>query len=821
MNFDLAHWARVLFDEAVGRGWADVSAKPHTWVSISTKFSHGSSVAEASIKLLELIHPQHSEEETLALFTAAFLHDMGKEESYEDAKAHEFEPYKRKEEYEGFIRSSYNKLSIKDENGILQKLTNSYRLAVHGEPKSITEAVDKGILHSYDPRLSAILKVADGVVSAIENGEYSHAISRMNELELNGTYVTFTRIRGFSTQLLQEAVIKAFEAKGWALLVYTPSTLFFCSQRGTKNPNMEEVKSKLHELVNGLVKPESASRLVVGVYGQTPWIFIKEILPKIEDHGAIWDRIFIQAQGVAKRTIKSKGAQIPEGKDGEFYLRLSVPLIYLFRLPSAIAEEFETTSLSEAKNLQWKLSTILGQELGIEERLTRRLSTLTWTAPVSKKVLTVKEFLEATQHKYEGLFEALEINNFEKIEKIIKVAFAKASKGLITKADLKGDLFSLVDSLLEDVLDVGLEDNSRVTVENDLATYSQKIGKGTPVCPICAGKPSGNAISSVIGGGTESFSNMLVAGSFIKADNKIRSCEGCNFEGLLRTIYGRGRVGLNLLVFPQAIGNIRLAEYIAKKLTDSPLGLLQAFKEGSLPTNVTVGEKNVMSILEDAFGKEEGEGRQKVEDLLLELLEPDEEFNFDRAATLLQSDAKGEKLMEKEAKIASRLKEEIRRRYFSFNPRYFPGFTLIHSIGVRGRDDNETEASLKALTVALMLSKSLYGSVITQFDITPVYELNMRGATKAVKTTTLNFLDLPIERDGWVSYRNAKRLFEGLRAAKRLADMGRRYKVGVDSILQVLSIHPAVLYNRLSSSKKVSPITLLTLLERVSMCKRR
>jgi len=815
----LDQWAKALLDGSIERGWAEVPAKPHTWQNISTKLSHCSSVAATSAKLLEFLRPQVEEDSKFVVFTAAFLHDIGKEEGY-TGKAHEVEPYRRRQAYEQFIRSCCKKLQV--EHKLLENLLGSYRIAVHGKPVSMAEALDKGMLHAHDPHLAAVLEAADGTVSAIENGELDTAVSYIRRLELDGAYVTFTRVRGFSTQLAQEAVLRAFETKGWDLLVYTPPSLFFCAQRGTPLPKQEEIRSELHRVVETLVQPEEAHRLVVGVYGQTPWVFVREILSHVRDHRAIWERVFSLGRGVAKRTIRKEHGRIPAVKQvhADFLLQISVPLVYLFRLPLAIAEELAASEKHTVKRIERELVTVMSKELHIEnEKLIKRLSSFTWTAPVSKKLSIVEDFLEAIQKKHKEVRRSLEIKDFENVKNVLKVAFAKASRSVILVSGLKGDITRLADSLLEDVVVGGTGEIDRASVNEDLAHYSRKTGKGTPVCPICNGKASREAISSVIGGNTESFSNVLAAGTLIRPDNKVNCCNGCNFEGLLRKIYGVGHGDINFLVFPQSVGSVKLATYINDRLLDSPLELLQAFREAALPAELEVSGKTIASTLQDVFGPEADQGRQALEDWLVELLEPEEEFDFKKAQVLLQRDCDGEKLPQREAKIAARLKEKIKSRYFSFNPRYFPGFVLVRGVRVRSRDDNETEVSLKALTVAVALSRSLYGGVRAQLDISPIGELNIRGAAKAVMTSTLRTLGLPLEHDGWVSYGNARRLVTGLMAARQLANMGFKLRQGVDSILDVFSTHPTVLYNRLSRSRKLTPVTLLTLLEEVRRSK--
>jgi hypothetical protein len=66
--------------------------------------------------------------------------------------------------------------------------------------------------------------------------------------------------------------------------------------------------------------------------------------------------------------------------------------------------------------------------------------------------------------------------------------------------------------------------------------YGSGKKKGTPVCPLCGSKTDKLGISSLIGDGTESFSNMLPGGTVVGGENKVKVCDLCEFEAKLRSL---------------------------------------------------------------------------------------------------------------------------------------------------------------------------------------------------------------------------------------------------------------------------------------------
>jgi len=819
-TISLDEWSKALLEVAARKDWTSLPAKPEWRDNIPTKLSHSFSVADASVNLLELIDPYAEENRKIVLFTASFLHDIGKEKTYKAPKKHEMHPAIKVEDFKAFVNealSIYGKTVNKE---LTEEILDSYSIAVHGAPTSMAEGVAKGILHAKDVQLSKILNIADSVISAMEKYDIDSAIVRLKNLDLQSSMAIFFRVRGFSSQLLAESVMKAHINKGWKLLCFTPSTLLFTASNDKPKTTYEDIRRELLSGLSELVSKSDIYRLVVGVFGQTPWCFVREIMPLIDDHEPIWGLIFRRGEGFAERVLKKKDlpkeVRILEVSDFSFLLQVSLALIYLFRLPEALSQELATyTEVKTKQNQRDHLVQMLATALHLHNpTLASKLARFTWTAPMPKKIELAKEFVESVQSADEKLCQMMKIKNFKQATVSLRNMFSHASRSLVKLTHLEGGLDHLAESILADMVlslnGMGVKE----LAESDLKYYAGKEKSGTPVCPICGESATREAIASIIGGGSESFSNLLAGGTAIDAKNKLRICDGCYLEGLLRLVFSKGG-DVNFIVFPQAVGSVRLAEEVEDRLLDNPLQLLASLRERKLPTQIRVRKQTLRNILEIAFGREPAERDERVKDTVADMLQDGEEFDFEMAVDLLEKHLSEKSLKDHESDMAERLNQEVKRAMIRFNPYYFPQYVLLHGVRVKSADDNDTEFSLKVLTVGLLLSKSFYGSTVTQAGLAPLMDLNVRGATRVLATSTIRSLPLPIEHDNWIGYDYLERLLRGLLAAQCLVVADRRRRKKGISLLDVIITSPAIIFDRVLKRAGVSRVTLLTWLEDV------
>lgn len=820
LTISLDEWSKALLEVGARKGWASTPAKPEWRDNIPTKLSHSFSVADAAINLLELIDPYAEENRKIVLFTASFLHDMGKEKTYKAPKKHEMYPAINVEDFKAFVNEALNLYGKTVNKELVEEILDSYSIAVHGAPTSMAEGVAKGILHAKAVQLSKILNIADSVISAVENHDIDSAVARLKNLDIQSSVAIFFRVRGFSSQLVAESVIKAHINKGWKLLCFTPSTLLFTASNDKSKPTYEDIRRELLSGLRELVSKSDIYRLVVGVFGQTPWRFVREIMPLIDDHEPIWELIFRRGEGFAERVLKKrdlpKEVRILEESEFGFFLQVSLALIYLFRLPEAFSQELAAYAEVKTKRDQKdQLVHTLVEVLDLHNQtLASKLASFTWTAPIPKKIELAKEFVESIQEADEKLHEMMKIKNFKQATVFLRKKFSDASRSLVKLTHLEGGLDHLAGAILADMV-LGLNGMEvKELAEEDLKCYAGKEKSGTPLCPICGESATREAIASIIGGGSESFSNFLAGGTAIDAKNKVRICDGCYLEGLLRLVFSRGG-DVNFIVFPQAVGSVRLAEEVEDRLLDNPLQLLASLRERKLPTQIRVGKQTLRNILEIAFGSEPAERDQRVKDAIADLLQDGEQFNFDVAVDLLEKHLSGAPLKNHEKAMAERLNHEVKRAMIRFNPHYFPQYVLLHGVRVKSADDNDTEFSLKVLTVGLLLSKSLYGSTVAQVGLTPIMDFNVRGVTRVLATSTVRSLPLPIEHDNWIRYDHLEKLLRGLMAAQCLVVADSRGRKKGFSLLDVITTPPAVIFDRLLKRAGVSRVTLLTWLEDV------
>lgn len=819
-TISLDEWSKALLEVGARKEWASTPVKPEWRDNVPTKLSHSFSVADASVNLLELIDPCVEEKGKIILFTASFLHDIGKEKTYEASKKHEMHPAIKVEDFKAFVNEALSVCGKTVNKELAEEILDSSSIAVHGAPISMAEGVAKGILHAKDVQFSKILNIADSVISAVEKHDIDSAVTRLKNLDLQGSVARFFRVRGFSSQLLAESVIKAHINKGWKLLCFTPSTLLFTASNDKPKPTYEDIRKELLSVLRELVSKSDIYRLVVGVFGQTPWCFVREIMPLIDDHEPIWELIFRRGEGFAERVLKKKDlpkeVRILEVSESGFLLQVSLALIYLFRLPEAFSHELTTYAEVKAKREQKdQLVQTLAKVLHLHNQtLASKLARFTWTVPIPKKIELAREFVESLQNTDEKLHEMMKIKNFKQARVYLRNKFSHASKSLVKLTHLEGGLDHLAEAILADMV-LGLNGMEvKELAEGDLKCYAGKEKSGTPLCPICGESAAREAIASIIGGGSESFSNLLAGGTAIDAMNKLRICDGCYLEGLLRLVFSRGG-DVNFIVFPQAVGSVRLAEEVEDRLLDNPLQLLASLRERKLPTQIRVSKQTLQNILEVAFGREPTERDQRVKDAVADMLSDGEEFDFDIAVDLLEKHLSGASLKDHENALAERLNQEVKREMIRSNPYYFPQYVLLHGVRVKSTDDNDTEFSLKVLTMGLLLSKSLYGSTVAQVGLAPVMDLNIRGVTRVLATPTIRSLPLPIDHDNWIRYDHLERCLRGLLAAQRLVIADRRGRKKGVSLLDVITTHPAIIFDRLSKRAGVSHVTLLTRLEDV------
>jgi hypothetical protein len=616
-------------------------------------------------------------------------------------------------------------------------------------------------------------------------------------------------VRGISTQLLHRAIQKVIERKGWIAVVSTPNGTAYIG-KGDFEVERDEVLSSLIDEFKEFIDSFDSDVVGPAAFGKftsTPikapeFVFIskktaEEFWSFIESLPAISN-----PKNLPKSEEKNLEA-LKQAKPGLSYeeydrlYRLYNSMRYVLMMGIAV--------LKEARNAD-------------EELYNRMVEYLT------KSGVDVEALLEANprhnspfEEVIRGVDEFIENLNLgdRKREEIVKETvkiFREATAKAVEETGVEmQSLRSPLQSLLSEVSTPMMESTNWSEAYEE---YKSGKRKGTPICPLCGNKSNKPGISSLVGDGTESFSNMLPGGTVIGGENKVRVCDLCEFEAKLRSLV-MGSGSETFYVIPQCVIAPNLIDHFwseAKRKLE--LGRIKGAEVPSIYDHYDWAQVVINGDFEELSSKSYSEILQKtvenacrdkrirkaVEKALKDYYNGDiGEFreltglNVETIEDIIALALKGDRNVIESLGIEDAIYKK-RKVGVALSNNYV--VLMFSSAGLGGKQ--ETVNLLNKLFAALIISRIFSASVlITDLPLSVLHVQTPKGAVNIpVKLGVKHFLE-PYLKNGWIPFHKVEPLMRKLAAMLLLEKTMSRFGSGSSILYELTKMSPGEILHKI------------------------
>ena len=409
----------------------------------------------------------------------------------------------------------------------------------------------------------------------------------------------------------------------------------------------------------------------------------------------------------------------------------------------------------------------------------------------------------------------------EIVKETIKI-FREATARAVEEVEV--ELPSLKSSLQSLLADVSFPRVETPDWKEAYEEYESGKNKGTPVCPLCGSKTDKLGISSLIGDGTESFSNMLPGGTVIGGENKVRVCDLCEFEAKLRSlIMGSGSAEV-FYVIPQCTIAPNLSDYFwseAKRKLElggiNGSGVPSIYERYKWARTIIDGKFEELSsmsyaeVLQNAIENacRDKRVRKAVEKALKEYYDGSiDEFveltglNVETIEGVIALALKGDKHVVEALGIEDAVYKK-QKMSVALSNNYV--VLLFSSVGIG--DKQETVSLLNKLFAALVISRMFSAAVlISDVPLSVLYTQTPKGAVSIpVKLGLKHFLESYL-RDGWIPFHKVEPLMRRLAAMLLLEKTMSRFGSGAATLYELTKMSPGEILHKIMqmSDGKVS-----------------
>ena len=741
----------------------------------------------------------YSEEDYLTVFAALLIHDYGKsiDEIQEKILTNKsfrlnrlFPKYKDKV-----------KLFLK-EIGFDEKICErALELALVIEETSDINEVDKYFeVSKFDRKLTLACRLGDRISSI----KYLDEVERIGEEELKpyNLYLTYHQVsivRGISTQFLHKVLERLYVNQGYSPIMYTPVGTVYIGNSPQPKIDKNEVLEKLYEEVKNFMLEKHAGAAAFGSFVQTKVKSPEILFLSRESYIDFWKYVGNRVSKMGFKNPRKKYLEFLETK----YPGLTEPeYIDIFREYRSLQYMFmvfwdvlEKSSLSkDEKNI---ILEKLAEKLDMDVNLVKQYK-VTHTTPFEKVV----ERMESLWRKLTG----------EDIVEILTSIFIDMANFFI-KSDTGIGIQDSLKQLINEIVFPQLEDTFEL-ISKRWETYLKGKKGIVDICAICGANVKGPAIASLIGDGVESFSNLLEGGVAIGGNTKLKICNACYLEAILRSIIFKGSPPKEVFyIFPQFIISRDIAMFYWTRVND----FLVFFNENVMGLSKTdfwareIFEKGVNKVLNSIqeYRLTALLDKKGIEKIILNKLkmiyESVDEFkdiikkypggknisSMEKASALIASLFLDQRINKKDLEELLGIGETL--SYFSNNY-----IVLYLSKSLAKREESDTSTAIRRMFVGLLLARFFHATVIIpDFPMIIATEYRPLGYLKMSKRIGIVKLLRNICKEDWVRIEEIDRVLNKLAALIYSSEIIFG-EYGKDTLLEISKRHPGEIMVRAS-----------------------
>jgi CRISPR type I-D-associated protein Csc2 len=593
-----------LIDNAVKHGWHLKYGK-HKANMQQPLLAHAINVASTACRLANII--PLSDNQIKRLMVAGFLHDCKK--SSEEfqlnwiRKAHTSETILQvdKGAVEYFL-SFINK--VNDDKSLFHESKLSVKELESALISFIWANKTEGLAHIAESRnsspqfgdediLSDLVTLADAICS-LEDASDCVKLSRHHRNQyFSFDYHEFTPIRGVLTQFLSKAVEESYKERGYVpIMWFTNSTLYATGKNasGQSPIDKDAIRRKLINVLFDFFKNIPSKQLVRSCYGgiNKTVISIPEFLfiPKdiFEDKETIittfWK--FVANKDLNPQNLLTKYKEdnptltkfmkalkeegLDDSKGNAINLMAEFNTLIILKGVLEAAQQIMINAGSEDNNIlesifQKSLDDHFVKELGSDKSFINYSSKFSNNTEVGTRIKILRSL--RAQHEIDKSKVSIDEWRKRLVTASIKVSSSIANK--LNDLELDRDPFIKLREMLCSDLVYPEFYSANLKAENIYNIFSRgKTSTGTIVCVVCGNEPKFAALADLIGK-SDIYHDMMVAGSRLNKENKLRTCGLCNFESKFRKLMMDTGTAKVIVIFPYG------REYASKydiKLTD-------------------------------------------------------------------------------------------------------------------------------------------------------------------------------------------------------------------------------------------------------------
>lgn len=686
------------------------------------------SVAETLMKILG----DFDEVETFEVLSGCFIHDSGKE----DTEVQQ-------------ILSGENSGSFKHKGDITRKAQLLEAIGVDNSlhetilaidtimerPENSSHKIDIACSQVPEEKVWRVVQLADQIVSqksldTIELKKGTLFAETLQRLGVNLSYHKVSMIRGITTQLLHNGVMKAYQNHGWTPALYYPDGTVYISRESTTIPERGEILECVKDTVEHYIESIPACELGASAFSGDIRISIlnsPEFLFRDDDCvEAFWERIISQKaiRGASFPSEKQKvddwtKALATKADEEQAVIELRYKKVRAVTRLAIVMKEIASYCEEKRPEAWGFFIKELQERLQVKEGIDKVLRRVANTSPTEQLVevyngLTLPTML--CDKDVDFLIRATVIH-FKEITKKLR-EFMNGS--------IQIDFQKIAEQLLND-LERPLVDDLHMRSLETSRRYQNGKTKGSVSCVLCSSVPTTTATKPMIGEGVESFINLMKGGIRINGDHKAWICPLCEFEAKIRLVFVPDNKE-TILVLPQ----LNISESIKKKWSKGLTNLIDGMEDLGLKplrdrywidiiisAKIDADEKQIFTdIIQNNASKEAiirtvskwlEETYRSVDDVKTFLANDSTELkDFEDAAL---------HIIEKKLRLPEEVKldmERYVRKSAGLHCSYVsPNYILITSaFPIAQMDESETSAIIRKVFIGLLLSRLFLASVV-------------------------------------------------------------------------------------------------------------
>lgn len=639
------------------------------------------------------------------------------------------------------------------------------------------------------------------------------------KLGLHLYYYKVSVIRGILTQLLHRAMLSLIETRGGIPVSYYPAGTLFISKTPIEEPQRKEMQNSLEKEINGYINeidPAKMGKAIFGGITQTV-ILAPELLGVSDDTiKSFWS--FVSKQ----RFIQNP--QLPPKIDQKMrWLRL-VSEKYSLQDEPLVEEKFKEIRavlyLTQILKEIYKISrqntevheiivTVLASDLGLSrskmERLLPELLKVSLTTQAEDGVAIYEELLTSST--------VCKLRRSEMIDKIIQ-AYTRITMKLFEEnlLELRFPTADIAESLIEELEKPFMLPIKELS-DNISRNYSKGKSSGGISCALCSDTPDVEAPSSLVGEGTEAFTNFVRGGTRLGGRNKIKICKLCSYEAKIRGIFLKDPEE-TILVFPQVqigaqmgnvwqnlINNLLTAQHAGiRALQDSDswstIILQEKMNESTSEIFKVLSEKSSGWSSEVIRNKIENDYSESVEGFLQSFGLSLEENQYKTIKELSEAIVNNKIQLPKEVidDLHSTLADATR---FSVNMET-PNYIVVILSGLRRKKESETSYFLRKLFLGSILARLFLASVtFANMPLEIKFVTHPRGYLEVPRKIGLTAIYKKLGINDWVTLEQIDEILVRTAALIKIEKiLSRAADMGKDSLYILSKDSPGRILNR-------------------------